>query len=346
MVSLGGAVGGLFVAVVAPRAFKTYLELPVGLFACAILIVIVLWKVEIPKIGPWPLRFVLVIAAGALAGYMARQERAERKAYHLIERNFYGVLHVRDENETGEQYHERELTHGTISHGSQLLEENLRYAPTSYYGTDSGVGRAIRALQTQGPIRVGSIGLGAGVLSSYGRAGDFYRIYEINPLVQKIAQTEFTFFPHCPADKKILMGDARLVLERQESQQYDLLSVDAFSSDAIPVHLLTNEALGLYFRHLKPRGILALHVSNRYLNLVPVCARGAQNFGKQATVVDDDGNEASYLSSSTWVLLTSDDAWLRTPAFAGAETTAAVAPARFRTWTDDFSNIFQILKLD
>ena len=346
MVSVGGAVGGLFVALVAPRVFKTYLELPVGLFACALLTVIVLWKVEIPRLGPWPLRFVLVIAAGALAGYMVRQERAERKVYHLIVRNFYGVLHVRDEDAEGERYHERELTHGTISHGSQLLEESVRFAPTAYYGTDSGVGRAIRALQSQGPVRIGSIGLGAGVLTSYCRAGDVFRVYEINPLVPVISQSEFTFFPHCAADKQILMGDARLVLERQEDQQFDLLSVDAFSSDAIPVHLLTNEALALYFRHLKPRGILALHVSNRYLNLVPVCARGAQNLGKQAMVVEDDGNEESYLSSSTWVLLTSDSSWFTRPSFAHADITPAVAPTKFRTWTDDFSNLVQILKFD
>jgi hypothetical protein len=195
-------------------------------------------------------------------------------------------------------------------------------------------------------MRVGSIGLGAGVLTSYCRAGDFFRVYEINPLIQRIAQTEFTFYPHCAADKQILMGDARLTLERQESQQFDLLSVDAFSSDAIPIHLLTREALALYFHHLKPRGILALHVSNRYLDLVPVAARGAIAFGKQAMVVNDDVSEDSYLSSTTWVLLTDYSLWFESPAFGGAQIGPAKAPVRFRAWTDDYSNIFQILKLD
>ena len=116
------------------------------------------------------------------------------------------------------------------------------------------------------------------MLSNYGRAGDFYRIFEINPLVEKIAQTEFTFYPHSPADKRILMGDARLTMERMDSLQLDLLAVDAFSSDAIPVHLLTREALAVYFRHLKPDGILALHISNRYLDLEPVCAKAARSF--------------------------------------------------------------------
>lgn len=346
MVSLGGALGGMFVAFLAPHVFRSYVELPIGLAVCALLAVIVTWEVVLPKIGEWPLRVVLVLGLGALTGYMVRQHRTETRGFRVMARNFYGVLHVRDDRGEEGSYSERVLLHGTINHGSQVLDEKLRYVPTSYYGTNSGVGRAIRALQTRGPIRVGSIGLGAGVLTTYGRPGDVYRVYEINPLVEKIAQTEFSFYPHSPADKRILMGDARLTLERQESQQFDLLSVDAFSSDAIPVHLLTREALALYFHHLKPDGILALHISNRYLNLVPVCARGAQNLDKEARVVSDDGEEASYLSSSTWVLVTSNAEWFHNASFAEADMIQATAPQRFRTWTDDYSNVFQILKWD
>jgi hypothetical protein len=344
MVSLGGAVGGIFVAVIAPRVFRDYLELQTGLFACAVLTIIVLWNVAIPRIGAWPLRTVMMIGAGVLAGYMARTEHEEIKGYRVMVRNFYGVLHVRDDK--GDHYTERELLHGTINHGSEVLDDNLQYIPTSYYGINSGVGRAIRALQTRGPVGVGVIGLGAGVLSTYGREGDYYRIYDINPLVEKIAQTEFRFYPHSRADKRILLGDARLTLERQEPQNFDLLAVDAFSSDAIPIHLLTREAVGLYFSHLKPDGILALHVSNRYLDLIPVCARDAEAFHKQATVVSDEGEEEDYLSSSTWVLLTSDDAWFKSLSFAKADMSNAQASAKFRGWTDDYSNIFQILKLD
>ena len=182
------------------------------------------------------------------------------------------------------------------------------------------------------------------MLTNYGRPGDVYRVYEINPLVPPIAQTQFTFYPHTPADKQILMGDARLTLERQPSQQFDVLSVDAFSSDAIPIHLLTREAVELYFRHLKPRGILAVHVSNRYLNLLPVCAGAAQYFHKQAMVVSDEADEAAYLNSSTWVLLTSDGGWFNAPSFSGADMEPAIVPPRFRPWTDDYSNIIQILK--
>jgi hypothetical protein len=343
MVSLGGAVGGIFVALIAPRVFHSYLELPVGLVACAILATIVLWNTGRAPVWTWILRSVLVIATGVLAGYLVRREHEETKDFRLMVRNFYGVLHVRDQHDN--EYPERELLHGTINHGEQVLDDKLRYVPTSYYGVDSGVGRAIRAVQARGaPIRVGVIGLGAGVLSTYGREGDYYRIYEINPLVPRIAQTEFSFYPHSRADKQILMGDARLTLERQEPQNFDVLAVDAFSSDAIPIHLLTREALALYFHHLKPSGILALHVSNRYLDLIPVCQRGAEWFQKQAMVVSDDPEE-SYMSSSTWVLLTSEGDWFKSPSFKNADMSPATAPTGFRAWTDDYSNVFQIVKL-
>jgi hypothetical protein len=344
MVSLGGALGGIFVALIAPRVFKDYLELEIGLCLCAALAAVVLWNVDMPRIGKWPLRSALVIAAGVVAGYLVRMQHGDDQDYRLMARNFYGVLHVRDEQDDG--YNVRVLLHGTIDHGEEVIDEKLRYIPTSYYGEDSGVGRAIRTMQGRGgPVRVGVIGLGAGVTTTYGRAGDYYRVYEINPLVPMIAQSQFYFYPHSPADKAILMGDARLTLERQPSQNFDVLAVDAFSSDAIPIHLLTREAIGLYMKQLQPQGILALHISNRYLDLEPVCARGAQNFSLTAMVVDDDGGSAGYMSASTWVLLTSRASWFDTISFRGADMHAALAPKGFREWTDDYSNVFEILKL-
>ena len=221
----------------------------------------------------------------------------------------------------------------------------LKYVTTSYYVKTSGLGRAIQAVQARGPIRLGSVGLGAGVTANYGRKGDYMRIYEINPLIEMIAQKWFTFYPHSEADKQILMGDARLTLERQETQNYDLLAVDAFSSDAIPVHLLTREAMAVYWRHLKPEGILALHISNRYLNLEPVCLGDAMAYGKMAMTVDDDGGEASYASSSTWVLVTSNKSWFDASSFKGADIHATKTIPNFRPWTDDYSNLFQILSV-
>ncbi len=344
MVALGGAVGGLFVVLVAPRVFDTYLELPIGIVGCAVIGVIVAWRIELPDIGLWPLRALLVAAAIVLTGYIVREERLGRQGYRLLARNFYGVLEVKDDP-PNLGYRVRTLYNGAIVHGSQLLDSASRYESTDYYGPKSGVGRALQALEAGRPIRVGSIGLGAGVLTSYGRAGDVYRIYDINPLVPRIAETEFSFYPHLAADKQILLGDARLTLERQDNQDFDLLSVDAFTGDAIPVHLLTNEAIALYFRHLKPDGILALHISNRYLDLAPVCARGAESVGKHAVVVDDDGASAPYFSASTWVLVTADTTWFQAPSFQGATMSPARAPVGFQAWTDGFSNVFQSMKL-
>ena len=347
MVSLGGALGGVFVALIAPNVFKTFLELPIGLVACALLTVIATWEVELPRFGPWPLRLALCVGLGALSGFLVRHEIENEKGYVLMVRNFYGALRVSDDD-SGDPFALRNLTHGTINHGSELLDPAKRYITTSYYGENSGVGRAIRTMRERGPVRIGSIGLGAGVLSNYGRKGDFIRIYEINPIVPPITKTQFFFYNHAEADKDILMGDARLTLEKQLAESgpmnYDVLSVDAFSSDAIPIHLLTREALALYFKHLKPDGILALHISNRYLDLAPVCEAGAQYFGKTARTVSDDGAEGSYLNSSTWVLETSHPEWFNSDAFAGADMAPTEAKPNFRPWTDDYSNLFQILK--
>jgi hypothetical protein len=315
--------------------------------ACSILGAVVVFSGTESKIGSWTLRLALLGGVGLFLGFLGQKEKEKELGYRLVARNFYGVLHIRDDLSTAEdEYSLRTLFHGTINHGSQILDEALRYKTTSYYGENSGVGRTIRALQKRGPIRVGVVGLGAGVLSNYGRAGDFYRIFEINPLVEKIAQTQFTFYPHSQADKRILMGDARLTMERLDSLQLDVLAVDAFSSDAIPIHLLTREALDVYFRHLKPDGILALHISNRYLDLEPVCQRGAEFFNKQAMTVYDEGDEAPYLSTSSWVLVTSDTTIFLDKAFDDAMITPAKGQKGFRGWTDDYSNVFGILKLN
>ena len=192
------------------------------------------------------------------------------------------------------------------------------------------------------------VGLGAGVTAAYCRPGDVFRFYEINPLDLNIANTWFTFLKDCPADRDVLMGDARLTMERQPSQQFDLIAVDAFSSDAIPVHLLTREAFVLYFRHLKPNGILAVHVSNRYLNLTPVVSRNAQDVSKAAILIDDGDQqiEYDYLTSSDWVLVTSDPAvnMFTDPLFQAQGITRAKMRPDLRPWTDDYSNLFQILK--
>ena len=347
MVSVGGAIGGIFVAIIAPRVFNSYLELPIGLVACGVLTVIVLFNVEIPRLGPNPVRFALAIAVGLLAGYLVRKEVADRQGYHLFARNFYGELRIRDDD-VGHEYALRNLLHGTINHGSQRLNPDHRYEVNSYYAPSSGIGRTMQAKQGLGPVRYGVVGMGAGVMTGYCRAGDYVRVYEINPLVKSLSDRgEFTFFSHCAGDIQVLMGDARLTMEAQQPPNYDVLVVDAFSSDAIPVHLLTKEVMKLYFTLLKPDGVLAVHISNRYLDLAPVCARGAEFVGKKATVVADDASDNTFANSTTWVLITSqDNNVFQNPSFEGANMYPATAATTFRGWTDDYSSILPILSLN
>jgi len=347
MVSVGGAIGGVFVAIIAPRVFNSYLELPIGLVACGILGVIVLFNVEIPKLGANPVRIALAIGVGLLAGYLMRKENADRQGYHLFARNFYGELRIRDDD-VGQEYALRNLLHGTINHGSQRLNPEHRYDVNSYYAPSSGIGRTMGAKQALGPVRYGVVGMGAGVMTGYCRAGDYVRVYEINPLVKSLSERgEFTFFGHCAGDKEVLMGDARLTMEKQEPQNYDVLVIDAFSSDAIPVHLLTREVMQLYFKLLKPDGVLAVHISNRYLDLAPVCFRGAEFVGKKATVVSDDASDNTFANSTTWVLITSpDNNVFQSSTFEGANMYPASAAATFRGWTDDYSSILPILSLN
>lgn len=284
-----------------------------------------------------------------LIGYLGFETRQMTSGYRLKVRNFYGALRVRDSLDSLEARPTvRTLTHGTINHGEQFLNPERRDLPTTYYGPNTGVGLAIRDKQKTGPIRVGVIGLGTGTIAAYGRAGDYYRYYEINPLVKGISLgQQFTFLTDCKCAYDVAMGDARLSLEREldrgQPEHFDVLAVDAFSSDSIPVHLLTKEAMELYFRHLNAKGILAVHISNRYLDLQPVLAGEAEATGKSARVVDTDDDDSQDVFGATWVLLTS-------PADGGFDdeltghSTTIESKRTVRLWTDDYSNLFQILK--
>jgi spermidine synthase len=237
----------------------------------------------------------------------------------------------------------RVLTHGTITHGKQFLDPARRQWPTTYYGETSGVGRAIEAMRSRGSVRIGVIGLGAGTLVAYGRPGDAVRVYEINPQVVDLALKEFTYLGDTKAQLDVILGDARLSLESEPPQAFDVLAVDAFSSDSIPVHLLTAEAFQAYFRHLKPDGILAVHISNRYLDLRPVLKEAAAKLGKEARLVDDDSNDEKGTYGTTWVLFADSAAAFEQPPLAAA-IEALTAERSIRLWTDDFSDLYAILK--
>jgi SAM-dependent methyltransferase len=235
--------------------------------------------------------------------------------------------------------------HGVIMHGEQYMEGERRRQPTTYYLPSSGIGAAIAAAKARGPVKVGVIGLGAGTLAAYGRKGDEFRFYDINPQVVEVARKEFTYLSDSEARVQVVLGDARLNLEREAPQGFDVLAVDAFSSDSIPVHLITKEALGVYLRHMKPGGVIAFHVSNRFLSLPPVVERLATEHGVHAVLISDNGKEGDDDHTTTdWVLISGDPAALEAPEIKAASPEAPEEKAGWRTWTDDYSNLVQILK--
>ena len=337
--SAGGAIGGLLVAVVAPLAFNAHYELGLALIALALLAAVRFAPVN--RIARWASLGVLLAVAACAAYEGARFQ----KDVLVSERNFYGVIRVKEYGAPGEAYHLRRLVHGVIMHGEQDMTDGGRRKPTTYYQPTSGVGAAMAARQAKGAIRVGVIGLGTGTLAAYGRKGDVYRFYEINPQVIRIARSEFTFLSDSPAGIEMALGDARLNLERESPQGFDLLAIDAFSSDAIPVHLITTEALGAYLRHMKPGGIVAFHVSNRFLNLVPVVARLAKEHGAHVVLVSDRGKDGDHNHTTTdWVLVSRERKALEAPEIQAAAPEAPEEKDDWRTWTDDYSNLVQILR--
>ena len=337
--SLGGAMGGLFVAYLAPRIFTTYLELPLGLAAAAAVAGLSLAWDQSPR-PRWqrPVAGAMSVLALGLGLHALRLNRPEDQITIARGRNFYGTLAVFDNPE----HTWRTLAHGTITHGGQFLDPAKANHPATYYSLDSGVGLAIASLK-EPPRKLGLVGLGTGSLAAYGRPGDQLRFYEINPLVEPFARHYFTYLGQSLAATEVMLGDARLSLEAESAQGYDLLAIDAFSSDAIPVHLLTREAFALYFRHLAPGGVLAVHVSNRYLELRPVVRASVDAFGWKARVVDTDSDEEEGTYGSTWVLVTQDDAFFDGPAFRDNEDVKPL-PDKALLWRDDFSNLFRVLK--
>lgn len=346
-IAAGGALGGILIAVAAPLFFRTTYELPLGIAACAILALGS--SVRNPggiNRGRRLQRALLILASGisiAVAGCMILMIFQPTKGLRLLDRNFFGVLKVADTGTSGDRNLRRILIHGSITHGAQFLQPERRRESITYYHPDSGVGLAIRSRVSLNPLRVGIIGLGAGIIAAYGRIGDVYRFYEINPLVVKIARTDFTYLRDSRAAVEVILGDARLSLEREPQQNFDVLIVDAFSGDAIPIHLLTREALQQYLRHITKGAILALHITNKYIDLIPVIQRLAEDAGMEAVAVNTAGNPETGAEASEWVLLSASGETLVKPPLRGAGKALPRTPD-VRMWTDDYSSLFRLLK--
>src|SRR5262245_954000 len=335
MVSLGGALGGIAVGLAAVKVFNTYYEFGVGLIVT--LLIAAYATRSLHQAVP-----MLVLAAVGFSGFhvYAYIQYLSRDTL-VMTRNFYGTLRVKNIGGAEDKDAARRLMHGVIMHGEQYRSPERRGEPTTYYGATSGIGRALTAIDGAG-TRVGVVGLGTGTLAVYGRKGDVYRFYEINPQVVEVANRDFTYLSDSGATIEHVLGDARLSMEREPPQSYDVLVIDAFSSDSIPVHLITREAMEVYLRHMKPGGVVAFHVTNRFLHLAPVVKRIADAGGLHAALIADDA-EHSDLARTDWVLVTRDPGLLAREEIAKA--TSQIDEIRgLGVWTDDFNNLFQILK--
>jgi hypothetical protein len=347
MLSAGGAAGGVFVGLIAPSVFNAYYEFPLGLALCAALAAWML-HASYPRFFATRFgtacQFAMLAALSAYAVWLGISMRDSVAGCRVVARNFYGQLRVKDVDEDDGAGVRRKLLHGIINHGEQFLDAEYRGKPCTYYCAESGIGRAIAATGARTGRRFGVIGLGCGTLVLYGRPGDVFRIYEINPLVPRLARDEFTYLRDTPARVELVMGDGRLSLEREPDQRFDFLIMDAFSGDSVPVHLLTREAFRTYLRHLKPDGILAVNISNKYLDLAPVIERDAAQFGKTALECRYEPGDDDVLCFGVSWMLVMDPATRAAlgPALGPAERVSA-RPG-FRAWTDDFSDMFEILK--
>lgn len=333
MLAVGGALGGIGVGLLAPRLLPAYYELGIGLVATALLAMMVLKANR-----------TLMVSAGILAAvcgyFLYLQIEGDVDGVRRMERNFYGALRTVDAERKYQDNNARKLYHGAIKHGEQFLATARRNEPTTYYGPSAGIGLAIA--HTAGPKKVGVIGLGAGTLAAWGQPGDVYRFYEINPQVIALAQSEFSFLRDSRARIETVLGDARLALEREAPQGFDILAVDAFSGDSVPVHLITAEAMDVYLRHMKPGGIIAFHVTNRFLAMAPVVENIAAQKGLHIALVEDEPDSVA-LNNTNWVLVARAPEVLRQEAIRKAATPIQAIPG-LGVWTDDFNNLFEVLK--
>lgn len=423
LMSFGGALGGLFVSLGAPRFFTSFAEWPLSLIAtfcvAAVVMLRTAWQLRHRKVIEWGLLTCLLLSTGALGGMLlgsgalsweklqvvldAQQNgtgptlntntiygvlggiclcllvlivRALRRGHlraslfsllllsvqgtlilllmadlgfkndERLEqvRNFYGMLSVSESSEGG--LTTRQLTNGGIIHGTQTLAMPYRMDPTSYYGHHTGIGKALDSLKLKNTARVGVVGMGAGTVSCYAKSGHSYRFYDINPEVVRMAQEHFTYLDDLKqhgASLEIVVADARLAMEREEPQQFDVLLLDAFSGDSVPVHLLTREAFAIYQRHMKPDGIIAVHITNSYLVLAPVIEKIAHDMNWKTTRIATQSDDGDH-DSTDYILVTNNPIFLAAnpPELVGNE---VILNHEVRLWTDRYHNLLTILDI-
>ncbi len=338
MMSLGGALGAVLVAIVAPLALPGYFELGIALIALA-----AVFAIRARGLARWGVLAVLV----ATLVLVVRGSLEYSRGMRVMERDFYGVVRTADR---AEPVPYRAIFHGSIMHGGQLLGDSFRNTPADYFSPGSGYGRvftSLREMQPKKPLNVGVLGLGAGVIAAWMQPGDRLTFYEISPRVVDISRREFTFLDDTAAKTEIVMGDGRLSLEREPPRRYDVLGIDAFSGDSIPMHLITREAMAIYLKHVKPDGVIVFQATNRFVDLLPVVKRLAAEFGLEAVNVSDspsaDSGPEYWYSSTDQVIVTRNRKLLEWPRLAEA-TEEIQDRADLPLFTDAHSNLLRILK--
>ena len=315
-IAAGGALGALLVGLVAPAVLTTFIELPIAIVGSIVLALYLLYGIRAKA------RLIRLAAIAIVAFIVASRFQAGTGTI-FRERNFYGALQVTDDDTV------RTLYNGKTRHGIEFLAANKLTLPTAYYGPHTGAGQILASRTAPG--RIGFVGLGVGTLASYGRPGDTFRFYEINPAVIDVASHDFHFLEKSQAKIELIQGDGRLLLEREPAASFDYLVLDAFSGDSIPVHLLTREAFRTYFRILRPNGEIAIHITNRFLDLAPVVRAVAASLGRQVIEVRSEADPAQQVLAADWMLVS-------------ARNTGETPSRRTRAWTDDYSNLFEVLK--
>jgi hypothetical protein len=335
--SAGSAAGTLMVGVAAPLVLRANYDLACTLLVVALIALAATWH------DGWSLRMLWIAGVTAAVVVLNVQVRQYDDDAVALVRNFYGTLRVRETHVPPQSDTDRELLNGTIEHGAEWFAPQFLGQPLTYYSPESGLGLAMRLCCGQGVKRVGVIGLGTGTVAAYGNAGDSVQFYEINPLVEPLARRWFTFLHDSPAQIRVLLGDARLSLAAEAPQGFNVIVVDAFSGDAIPVHLLTREALALYRRHMQPDGVVAFHVSNQYIDLEPVVASIAADAGLSARSIHTHADEQNGFYYADWILVTANQNLLHQPEIVN-NGFATPLRADVKLWTDNYSSVFPLLK--
>jgi spermidine synthase len=347
-IAAGGALGGAGVALLAPRVFAAFSEYPIGLAAAGAMGAAGWLRAGV--LSQWTSRNLAVrvsmmaLLIGAFTAVITAVTASSQRSIASV-RNFYGILRVSELSDSNGPF--RRLAHGRTNHGIQYVQGERRSWATTYYGPHSGAAIALNAIPGAGR-RIAVVGLGTGTLAAWGRPGDTFRFYEINPQVEAFAHRWFTFLKDSKATTEVVLGDARIVLEREmrqgQSEDFDAIAVDAFSSDAIPIHLLTAECGEVYRSRLKPDGLLLLHISNQMVDLEPVTRGMAKHLGWPAAYFVSAANPTTGESASRWVLLTANRGFLERAEIA-SRTMEWTQPDRGPiVWSDDFASLWRVLK--